>query len=78
MLIEYGPFHLSTATYKLIENKDDSILDFADFLVPDLPAGSGFSLTDEFPTSNEQAVNQTIHFMNLLSESIQLKENGIN
>jgi carboxypeptidase C (cathepsin A) len=78
MLIEYGPFQLSTATFKLIENKDDSILDFADFLVPDLPAGSGFSLIDEFPTSNEQAVNQTIHFMNLLSESTQLKENGIN
>lgn len=78
MLIEFGPFHLCTATYRLIENVDDSILDFADFLVPDLPAGNGFSLTDELPTSNEQAVNQTIHFMNLLSESAQLKAKGIN
>jgi carboxypeptidase C (cathepsin A) len=78
MLFDYGPFHLSMETYQLIENKGDSILDFADFLVADLPAGTGFSLTDEFPTSNEQAVDQAVTFLNLLSESSLLKRNGIN
>jgi pimeloyl-ACP methyl ester carboxylesterase len=78
MLIDFGPFRLSPVTYTLVENTEDSILEFADFLVPDLPAGNGFSTTDAYPNSNEQAVNQTVTFMNLLSQSPQLMAKGIN
>jgi carboxypeptidase C (cathepsin A) len=77
MLLDYGPFKLSVKDQELIKNEGASILDFADFLVPDLPAGSGFSLTDEFPTSNKQAVRQSIKFFQRLSKSRQLKRNGI-
>jgi carboxypeptidase C (cathepsin A) len=77
MLLDYGPFQLSTDQKELIKNEGASILDFADFLVPDIPAGTGFSLTDKFPKSNKQAVKQTIKFLNLLSKSRQLKRNGI-
>jgi len=58
-----GPYVYDPDT-NIITRRENNLLEFADFLLPDLPNGTGFSFTDKYDNSVETLQNDSVEFFN--------------
>lgn len=73
-----GPYHYDPYTKKISTRTIDSILEFADLLLPDFPNGTGFSQTDYYDKSTYDFESTILEFFNILSLSSSAKAQKVN